>query len=127
MKTRQMTAALAGVALASGLSGCAVLLLGAGAAGGYAISKDSVKNTFQLPQETVFRQSLAVAKELGTVKKQDPEYGVIEMEYGPANITITVKRLTRRLVELKVRSRNQVLLPEMDRGQEVYTKILERL
>ena len=124
---RRIMVSLLGPVLASGLSGCALLLLGAGAAGGYAISKDSVKNTFQLSEEHVFRQSLAVAKELGTVKKQDPEYGVIEMAYGPANITITVKRLTRRLVELKVRSRNQVLLPEMDRGQEVYTKILERL
>ena len=118
---------LLGLALSAMLTGCAVLLLGAGAAGGYAISKDSVKNTFDLSKDLVFRQSLAVAKALGEIKTEDQTHGKIELRYGPANVTITVKQLTRRTVELTVKARNDVLLPEVDRAQELYSKILERL
>jgi len=109
------------------LSGCALLLLGAGATAGYAVSKDSVRNHFDLSREFVFNQSLAVAKQMGMVSVEDPAHGLIRMNVGEANVTITVKPVTKKTVELKVKARNQLLMPQLGVAHQVYNKILERL
>ncbi|MBI4313979.1 MAG: hypothetical protein HY594_04100 [Candidatus Omnitrophica bacterium] len=109
-------------------SGCALFLVGAGAAGGYAVSKDSIKNSFDLPKKHVFRHSVAAVKEAGgRVTIEDPANGVIRAVVGETNVTLTVKSLTRKTVELKVKARNKFLLPDMEVAQEVYNKILARL
>lgn len=109
------------------VSGCAALLVGAGVAGGYAISKDSVKNVFDLPKDLVFDQSLSVVKEMGLVKVEDRAHGLIKADVQDAQITITVKPLTRKTVELKVRGRNQFWMPKVDAAQDVYSKIIAHL
>ena len=116
---------LAAASLAT--SGCALLLVGAGVAGGYAISKDSVQNLFDLPKDRVFDQSLAVAKEVGMVNLEDRAHGRIKTQMGRVTVTITTRQVTKRTVELKVKARNDLMLPEVDTAQEVYTKIIERL
>ena len=108
------------------VSGCALLLVGAGVAGGYAISRDSIKNVFDLPKDRVYDQSLAVAKELGLVTLDDRAHGRIQAQVQEATLTITVKPLTQRTVELKVRGRNRFFLPKVDAAQEAYSKIIER-
>ena len=110
-----------------GLSGCPLIWLGAGAAGGYAISKDSVRNQFDLPKETIYRESLAVAREMGLVTLEDPSHGRIQLRVENANVTITIKPMTQRAVELKVRARNQFLMPEIEIAQALYNKIIARL
>ena len=109
------------------MSGCIAVLLGTGAAAGYAVSKDSVRNSFDLSKDFVYHHSLAVAKEVGFITVEDASHGLIRMNVGDANVTITVKPITKRAVELKVSARNQLLLPEIDVAQTVYTKIIQRL
>ena len=109
-----------------GLSGCVALLVGAGAAGGYAIGKDYVKNNFDLPQSYVFRKSLEVAKKMGDVTLEDPKHGQIQATVQGAAVTITVKPLTKKAVELKVKARKN-LFPAMDVAQDLYNGILKRL
>ena len=117
-----------GVAVASlAMSGCAVLLLGAGVAGGYAISKDSVRNVYDLPMDTVYARSLHVAKEMGLVTLEDRNHGQIKAKIQDVNISITVKPLTKRTVQLIVRGRNNFGMPQVDVAQEVYNKIIEQL
>ena len=115
------------ISVSLGFSGCAVLLLGAGGAAGYAVSKDSVKNTFDLSKEFVYKQSLGVAKDMGLVTLEDHTHGQIQLRVANANVTITVKPLTKKTVELEVKARNPLLMPELDVAQAVYNKILERL
>ena len=110
-----------------GLSGCALLLVGAGAAGGYAISRDSVRNLFDLPAETVFRVSRDVVAEEGVITVEDSRNGLIKATMAGANVTVTVKPMTKRTVELKVKARDSLLFPKVDIAQEIYTKILGRL
>ena len=118
---------VAGVCVAAlGLGGCAALLLGAGAAGGYAISGDSVKNHFDLSKDVVYRQSLKVAEERGLVTLDDARHGLIRATVNDAHVTITVKQLTKESVELKVSAR-KVLLPRPDVAQDVYNTIVDRL
>ena len=110
-----------------GLSGCALLLVGAGAAGGYAISRDSVRNLFDLPAETIFRVSRDVVAEEGVITVEDSRNGLIKATTAGANVTVTVKPVTKRTVELKVKARDSWLFPKVDIAQEIYTKILGRL
>jgi len=110
-----------------GLSGCAAALIGAGAAGGYAISKDSVTDHFDKSKDRVFRSSLAVAKEMGRVTLEDSKNGIIKTKVGEFDVTITVKQITDKTTELVVRARNKFKMPKVDVAQDVYTEIEERL
>lgn len=126
MKRSAVALLVAGAAVV-GLSGCAVLLVGAGAAGGYAISKDSVKNLFDLPAEVVFRASREVASEQGIITVEDARNGLIKATMEGATVTVTVKPVTKKTVELRVKARDNFLFPKVDIAQAIYTKILERL
>lgn len=110
-----------------GLSGCPLVWLGAGAAGGYAISADSVRNQFTLPREQVFERASAVARQLGMVTVEDDARGVIQLRVGETNVTVTVKSLTSRTVELRIKARSRFLMPRVNVAQDVYNAITERL
>ena len=122
---RVRVAVLAAAALS--LSGCAVLLLGAGAAGGYVVSQDSVKNNFDLTAGEVFRASRDVVRSAGLMTTEDERHGTLKAVVEGANVTVTVKPISKRTVELKVKARDNLLIPKIDIAQGLYTKILERL
>ncbi len=126
MRIRQLVA-VGMAAGAIGLSGCAVALLGAGAAGGYAIGKDSVTSHFDLSQGRVYRQALVVAKQMGQVKVEDDVHGLIKATINDATVTITVKPLTKKTVELTVKARGRLLLPKVSIVQDVHQQISEGL
>ena len=96
-------------------------------AGGYAISKDSVRNLFDLPKDRVYHESLAVLKKMGMVNLEDRVHGRLTAEVQDVNVTVTIKQLTKKTVELKVTARSEWLIPKVDVAQEVYSKIVERL
>ena len=118
-------AGLAAVVLAG--AGCAPILIGAGAVGGYAISKDSISNTFDLSMDHVYDISRQVAEKEGLVTLADAKRGLIRTQVPGAKVTITIRRLTSRTVELKVKARNDAWLPKIDIAQSVYNQIVERL
>jgi len=125
---RKLSLYLAGLIIgAGGLNGCAIALISAGAAGGYAISKDSVENYFDASQQRVFQKALAVAEEMGLVKLQDKENGIIKATIQEANITITIDQITKKSIKLKVKARNKFYLPKVNIAQEVYSGIVDRL
>ena len=109
------------------LSGCALLLVGAGAAGGYAISKDSVRNYFDLPQGEVYRAGRDVVAELGAIISEDSRHGTLKGIVQGATVTVTVKPVSRRTVELRVKARDNLFMPELDVAQAVYNNIFSRL
>ena len=116
--------------LAAGLmacGGCAPILIGAGAVGGYAISKDSISNSFDLSSSHVYETSRQVMQQVGFITQADEQRGVIKGTVPGANVTITIKRLPSRTVQLKVKARNNVFLPQVDVAQSIYNQIVERL
>lgn len=123
---RRVPLAVAAV-LAAGLSGCAVLLIGAGAAGGYAISKDSITNHYDLASTVVYQAAREVIGEDGLVTLEDERRGIIKAEVLDANITIQVRSVSDRTTQLKVKARNDLLLPKIDIAQNIYNKIDRRL
>jgi hypothetical protein len=109
------------------LSGCPLLLIGAGAAGGYAVGRDSVRNQFEISKDHLYQQSLSASKELGFILSDDAAGGVIKLKIQNTTVTITVKPVTQRAVELRVKARNNLLMPEVDVAQQVYNTIIKRL
>ena len=109
-----------------GCGGCALFLVGAGAAGGYAISRDSVISQHDLSTDRVYQESLAVVKKMGLVTLEDAKHARIEAMVQETKIVVTVKPLTKRTVELRVKGRKN-LMPAVAAAQEVHNKIAERL
>ena len=110
-----------------GLTGCAVALVGAGVAGGYAISRDSISNRFDFPLSHVYQVSRSVIGDLGLVTMEDERRGVIRSTVEGANVTITLRRISEKTVELKVRARDRWLMPKINVAQNVYNRIIQRL
>ena len=125
--SRRWAQGLGLLALAASLSGCAALLLGAGAAGGYAVSADSITNRLEAPYDMAYDTSQQVVDDLGVILEEDHSRGRIKAEVEGAIVTVTVKRLTSDAVELRVRARNKFLMPRMAVAQRVYNAIMEKL
>ncbi len=109
------------------VGGCAPILIGAGAVGGYAISKDSINNSFDLSYSHLYQVSHDVVGKLGLLTQADQERGIIKAVVPGANVTVTIKRLTPRTVQLKVKARNDLLMPKIDVAQAIYNQIVEKL
>ena len=110
-----------------GASGCAFMLLGAGAAGGYAVSADSITNRLDQPAAVVYGVSQQVLEDQGLIMEQNEARGRLKAQVDGANVTVTVKPLGAQTAELRVRARNRFWMPRMPVAQRVYNAILERL
>ena len=113
--------------LATQLVGCAVLLLGTGAAGGYALSRDSISNRFDRTADEVYLASREVVREMGFVLREDEQQRWIKGTVEGADVTVTVKPVSETSVELRVRARNKFLMPKVSVAQAVYNKIVNKL
>lgn len=127
MRLDRVATATLGLMMAASLNGCAVLLVGAGAAGGYSVSRDSVIAHYDLSKDHIFRRSLYVAREHGQVGLEDPKHGLIELLTPEGvKVRISVKQLTPKTVELRVKARKN-MLPKVDVAQEIFNKITQGL
>jgi hypothetical protein len=104
-------------------AGCALALVGAGALGGYAISKDTIQGNTDKPFESVWQASLAAVSEMGAVTGQDRETGLMVGEVHKSDVRVTVEQLTERSVQLSVKCRRN-LLPNLSLAEKIFVKIL---
>jgi len=125
-RIRSFVIALAVGAAAAGLGGCAVALVGAGAAGGYAIGRDSITNHFDVSQSHAFEVSRQVVREMGWITEEDVAHGRIKGSVQEATVTILVTPVSERTVKLEVKSR-KLLMPRLAIAQSVYNEIFSRL
>ena len=110
-----------------GLAGCAPMLIGAGAFGGYAISRDAIRNHFDVSEAQLYDLSRAVIEELGFLTDADERRGRIRGEVDGANVTVTVDPVSDRTVRLTVKARNKLLMPRIQVAHKVYNTIRDRL
>ena len=110
------------------LSGCAAVLVGAGAAGGYAIGPDYVQGETDKDFSGIYNSALDVAGIMGVIqsKYNSPSVGKIRAKVENSSLEISVERLTRHTVRLKVKSRKN-LMPNIALAQKVYNNILQRV
>ena len=114
------------VALCLSLTGCAAVLIGAGVAGGFAISKDTAK----LERDTSYRRawsaSLDVIEDMGVVESHDKTAGTIEATVQGAKINATVSQLTDSTVQVTVKARKN-LLPKINLAMDIVNRIGKKI
>jgi len=108
------------------LSGCAVILVGAGAAGGYAIGKDYIQGETDKDFNRVYDSAVNVADGMGVIESRfsNSSTGKIKASVETSSLDIYVERLTKKTARLKVRSRKN-LMPNIELAQKVYNRILQ--
>ena len=108
------------------ISGCVAVLVGAGVAGGIAISEDTVK----LERDTSFRRAWAVStntvKSMGSITLQDKTAGKIEAIVRDTKIHLNVLPVTPKTVRIEVKARKN-FLPNINLATEIINTINSRL
>ena len=109
------------------LAGCAPVWIGAGAVGGYAVGRDAIRNHFDVSPTALYDVSRDVMGELGFVTDEDPHAGRVRGEVDGANVTVTIRPISDRTMELTVKARNKFLMPRVSTAHLIYNRILDRL
>lgn len=118
----------AGVFICSlSLTGC-IFIVGAavGAAGGYAISKDTIQGETNKGTASIWQASLDIAQIMGTIKTKDVEANKIEAEIDGASVVISITSITPETRRLKVSCRKN-FLPNLKLAEKVFVNIMQRL
>lgn len=109
-------------------SGCALFLVGAGAAGGIAISKDTIEGHFDKKLEDVWKASREVLMHDGFIRFEDKPHGEIEAEVRKSQVKIEVLPVSEKTVRIRVKARKgHKFLPNPDLANELYNKIFRKL
>ena len=108
------------------LSGCALFLVGAGVAGGVAISKDTAKLEIDSSYNKAWRAAHTTAVQMGKVTLQDKKAGKIEAMIQDSKVNITVIQVTPKSIRVEVKARKN-LLPNIDLAVEVSNQISNKL
>ena len=101
---------------------------GGRAAGGYAIGPDYIQGETDKDFSGIYNSALDVAGIMGVIqsKYNSPSVGKIRAKVENSSLEISVERLTRHTVRLKVKSRKN-LMPNIALAQKVYNNILQRV
>ncbi len=109
-------------------SGCVLFLLGAGATGGYAISKDEIEGMLDKSYNDVWKASEQVLRKDGLVTLSLKDKGQIDGEIESSKIEIRVDQLTPKTVRLRVKGRKvKNLFPDIKKAQNTFNKIMREL
>lgn len=103
-------------------SGCAAVLIGAGVAGGVAISEDTAKLESDTSYTRAWKVTYDTLKEMGAINSQDKDAGKIEANVQDSKIEARVIPVTSKTVRIEVKARKN-LLPNMDLAMTIVNKI----
>ena len=114
--------------LAVSTAGCAapLLLIGAGAVGGYAVSRDTFEGITSKSQEEIWDASYKVASIMGTIEEDNRHSGQMTARINGARVTITLIPINLTSTKLRIKARKGIF-PRIGIAQEVYTKINTQL
>ena len=127
MKRKEVLVAT-GLSLSLLFSGCVLFLLGAGATGGYAISKDTIEGILEKPLDRAWKVSREVIMYEGFIRSEDKAHGTLEAEIRKSQVNIEVKQVTERTIRIRVKARKGYkLLPDPGLSNELYNKIFQKI
>lgn len=108
------------------LSGCAAVLIGAGVAGGVAISEDTAKLEADTSYDRAWNVVFDTVKSMGAVNSQDKDAGKIQANIQDSRVDVKVMPITTKTVRIEVKSRKN-LLPNMDLAMIIINRINSKL
>ena len=110
------------------LSGCVLFLVGAGVAGGVAISKDTIEGHTEKSLDRVYKASREVVMDEGFIRLEDKTHGIIESEVRKSEVKIEIRQITDKTVRIQVKARKGMkLVPNPALANELYNKIAQRI
>lgn len=115
-------------AICASMGGCVaapIILVGVGAVGGYAISRDTFEGTTAKSQDELWDSSMRVASIMGTVDEHNRKRGEIFARINGVNVDITVVPVSLTTTKLRVKAR-AMIFPRIAVAQEVYSKIMNQ-
>ncbi len=116
------------VVLAFVCSGCIVLALGAGAAGGYAISKDEIEGFSDRPLEKTWRVAMDVFNKEGAVESADKERFQVVALIDESKVTFSAEQVSAKSVRFRIQARKAMnLFPDIKLAQSLHQKIMKSL
>jgi len=111
--------------LSVSLSGCIYLIVGGvAAAGGYAISRDTIQGETDKGFDEVWSAAVEVMGIMGMVDTESYELGQIIGIVNGARVTVTISQVTPSTVRLQVKAR-KAIFPSIANAQNVYVKIMD--
>ena len=110
--------------LAVSAAGCAapLLFIGAGAVGGYAVSRDTFEGVTSKGEEEIWDAAYRVASIMGTIEEDTRRNGQITARINGARVTITMMPINLTTTKLRIKARKGII-PRIGTAQEVYAKI----
>lgn len=109
-------------------SGCALFLIGAGAAGGYSISKDEIEGMTDVSYDKAYAAAKEVIRKEGAPTLEDKEHGIINAVVGSSDVELNLNQVTAKTVRLRVKARKtKGLFPDIKLAQNIYTQIIKKI
>ena len=109
-------------------SGCALFLVGAGAAGGYAISKDEIEGMSDSSFDKVWRATKEAVTTEGVITLEDKDHGHLEGVVEKASVKARLEQVTPKTVRLRIKARRtKGLFPDIRTAQKLYTLTIRKL
>ena len=112
-----------------GFTGCVaapIVLIGAGAVGGYAISRDTFEGNTNKTQEELWDASNKILAIMGSVESSDRKRDELSGHVNGATVWITVVPVNSSTTKLRIKARKN-LLPAIGIAQDVYAKVLSQI
>lgn len=115
------------IGLTVSFSGCTALVaVGAGAVGGYAISRDTFEGITGKGQEEIWDAAHTVLSIMGIINEDNRKQGELHATVYGASVTVAVMAVNLTTTKLRVKARKN-LFPRSGLAQEIYTKIINQL
>ncbi len=108
---------------AASLAGMAFLPVGIATA---LTAKDSAEGHFHSNFDRVYQMSLAVLKDIGRIKEEDKEKGIIKGEVNSYDVALKVSKSTAKTIQISVSARNY-LIPQPQVAGGILYQISEKL
>ncbi len=109
-------------------SGCALFLVGAGVAGGVAISEDGVEGKLNKDRSKVWNAAQEVLSKNGEITSRDEVQWKLEAKVQDSNVYVTVLESTSKVTTLSVKARTSPgVFPNVKLAQSLYTDIVNRV
>ena len=118
------------LALCLGSGGCVTPIIlaavGAGAVGGYAVSRDTFEGNTNKGQDEIWEAAYKVASIMGAVDDSDRKRGEIVARINGATVNIYIMTINLTNTKLRIKARKGIF-PRVGVAQEVYAKIMGQL
>ena len=109
-------------------SGCALFLIGAGAAGGYSISQDEIEGLSDTSFEKVWNAAREVVRTEGAITAENKNLGTMEAVIGGSTAEFKVEQVTPKTVRTRIKARQtKGLFPDIELAQNLYAKMLRKM